>query len=814
MDYGCKTGSRQLKTGNVIRVKDFLKRYYRRHPGVFWILTGVVVFSVSLLSLLPMPFSQTAYSPVLLDSRGDLLGASISLDEQWRFPPLDSIPRKYITAAIHFEDRRFFYHPGVDPVALIRAIVQNIRNRQVISGASTISMQVIRLSRPNRKRTVGVKLFEMACAFKLELLKSKKDIFRLYAAHAPFGGNVVGLEAASWRYFGRTPHNLSWAESALLAVLPNSPALIHPGKNRSALRNKRDVLLTRLWQRGKIDSLTCVLSRAEPLPPKPYPIPMHAPHLLQRLKKETKNDNRSAGRFRVTVDRSLQIRANEIVRRHYDRLKGNEIHNCAALIVDNRRSAVLGYVGNVYRKGLYGHGNYVDIITAPRSTGSILKPILYAGMLHEGELLPTQLVPDIPIRIGSFSPQNYSKTFEGAVPASAALARSLNIPAVYMLHVYGINRFYDKLTTLGFSTLDRPADDYGLTLILGGAEGTLWDIVSIYSSMANTVSGFFNPAISPGPLTLLTGNPQKPKDTLNAFSRNLDAASCWLALKAMLEVIRPGEEMAWQNYTSSRKIAWKTGTSYGFRDAWAVGVCPSYTIGVWAGNADGEGRTGLTGFTAAAPLLFDLFDLLQTGAWFEEPEAAMEMVDICGKSGCRKGMYCREIEKIAVPQNARTASGCTYCKNVVCDREKRWRLHADCASLSEMVQTSWFILPPAQEWYYIRKHADYRKVPPYRSDCVKSLAGNTSKGMSLIYPKHNTDVYIPLELDGTRGRMVLKAVHRDSERTIFWHVDNTFFGSTRRIHQISTVQSPGTHTVTLVDDAGEMLQRHFTVIEK
>ncbi len=811
MDKGKKTGGRQLITGIVCRVKVFFKRYDRRYRKLFRIIGGAAVLFALFFSLLPTPFTDTSYSPVLVDTRGILLGASIAGDEQWRFPPLDSIPEKFITAATHFEDRRFFYHPGIDPIALVRACVQNIRQRRVISGASTITMQVIRLSRPDKKRTIGEKLFEMTCAVKLELLKSKREIFRLYASHAPFGGNVVGIEAASWRYFGRTPHNLSWAETAMLAVLPNSPALIHPGKNRMMLKKKRDMLLNLLRHRGIIDSLTCSISQAEPLPPKPYPIPVHAPHLLERLKDEKSTNTLLYGRLQVTIDRTLQIQANNLVLRHYKKLQGNEVYNCAALIVDNRMNAIIGYVGNVFQKGLHDHGNYVDIVTAPRSTGSILKPILYACMLHDGELLPIQLIPDIPIRMGSFSPQNYSRSYEGAVPASMALARSLNIPAVYMLHVYGVDRFYDKLKSLHFSTLTRSADDYGLTLILGGAEGTLWDIVSLYSSMANRVTGFFNPEIKLRPLQLLKNTSEIPIDTLNY---DLDAASCWLTLQAMLEVVRPDEEMAWKQYTSSGKIAWKTGTSYGFRDAWAVGVCPAYTVGVWAGNADGEGRAGMTGFTAAAPLLFELFDLLNTGAWFEKPEAAMKKIAVCKKSGYRKGMYCRESKLIDVPEHVPTTPCCPFCKSIVCDRYKRWRLHADCASIAEMEQTSWFILPPAQEWFYIQKHADYRKVPPYRPDCVKTLDANTSQNMSLICPKANSDIYIPLELDGKRGRVVLKAVHRDSKRTIFWHVDNTFIGSTRRIHQISIVQSSGRHTVTLVDDAGEMVQRHFTILEK
>jgi penicillin-binding protein 1C len=812
------------------KFKSFI-RLLRRKKG-YWFAAfflGLVLFWRSL----PSSLFNTPYSTVVLDRNGELIGASIAADGQWRFPPVEEVPEKFIRSITIYEDRYFFHHPGVDISAVARALWSNIRSQRIVSGASTLTMQVIRLSRNKHSRTLLEKLAEMVLALRLELSKSKKEIMALYASHAPFGGNVVGLEAAAWRYFGRRPDQLSWAETAMLAVLPNSPALIHPGKGREVLRLKRDLLLDKLERHGIIDSVTCSLAKIEKLPPKPHSLPMLVPHLHGRIKKELSAQAKGMkkgprlSRIRTTIDKDLQARATEIIRRHYRQLSGNGIHNAAALVLDVENKQVLSYVGNIPNLSDSEHGNHVDIITAPRSTGSILKPFLYAAMLDAGEMLPHELVPDIPTQIGSFMPQNFTKTYQGAVPAHMALARSMNIPAVRMLNSFGLDRFYALLKKLGMNTLHRPAQDYGLTLILGGAEGTLWDITGIYAGMAHCVNRYFrihklegSSFFSPNYIWV---TPEKQKAYMEedlepvSFTSDdglLGPASCWLTLEAMLEVTRPDEDSAWRNFASSRKIAWKTGTSYGLRDGWAVGVTPRYAVGVWTGNADGEGRPGLTGIATAAPILFEIFGILDYQDWFDVPEAQLAEIEVCVKSGHRAGPYCEGTRKVLVPLSGLRTQPCPYCRVVHCDANLTWRVHSECERIASIRAVNWFVLPPVWEWYYKKRHSDYRSLPPFRNDCIESIDRSGALSLSLIYPRRNGLIYIPVELDGRRGRTVFEAAHRNARATIYWHLDDEFLGATKDIHRIALAPKPGLHTVTLVDENGERLERRFVVLSK
>ncbi|MFC1554481.1 penicillin-binding protein 1C [candidate division KSB1 bacterium] len=783
--------------------------------------------------MLPVPEFQDPYSIVTLDRTGELLGASIAGDEQWRFPPVENIPDKYIEAVTCFEDKRFFYHPGVDPLAFSRALWQNIRAGEIVSGGSTLTMQVVRLSRNGKPRTIVEKITEMVLAFRMELTLDKQKILSLYASHAPFGGNVVGIEAASWRYFGREPSKLSWAETAALAVLPNSPALIHPGRNRDILKEKRNKLLDRLFEKGIFDSLTCELSKLESLPPEPYPIPMTAYHLHSRIRMtealsppdadKSKNILSNSSRINTTLRKDIQNRAAEIVQRHSRKLARNGIHNAAAIILDVDSGEVLAYVGNSGNTKDVIHGSHVDIITAPRSTGSILKPLLYAGMLQSGELLPSQLVPDIPTSFYGFAPQNFNKTFAGAVPASMALARSLNVPAVRMLQSYSIDRFYALLKKTGFSTLNRSADNYGLSLILGGAEGTLWDITGIYAGLARCVNQFFTaygknlPVFFPS--NYLINNEDQNLNIQTEFDQShiihysdspYDSGVCWLTLKAMLEVNRPGEEYAWRSYSSSRKIAWKTGTSYGFRDGWAVGVNPEYAVGVWVGNADGEGRPELTGITTAAPILFELFGLFENRSWFDRPELELYEIEVCAESGHRAGPNCAKTKKELITVAGLSSQVCPYCRIVHCDAAMQWQVDSKSERVSEIRSEKWFVLPPAMEWYYKSSNFDYRPLPPFK----ESVSSNGTPSMSFIYPDNNSSIYVPVELDGEKGRVVFKAAHRRNGTTVFWHLDEKYLGATRDIHQMALAPGPGKHMITLVDEDGERVQRSFTVLDK
>ncbi len=752
-----------------------------------------------LLLAIPTDLFKGDYSLVVTDRDGELLGALLSRDQTWRFPPIEKVPPKFTAALLAFEDKRFYRHAGVDVAALVRAIWLNATRGRVVSGASTITMQTARLALGNSRRGVLEKCAEVVVALKLEMFLSKEEILRMFVSHAPFGGNVVGLEAASWRYFGRSPQELSWAEAATLAVLPNSPALIHLKRNRGLLLQKRDLLLARLHETGAFDAATLGLSLAEDLPPEPFPIPMIAPHLVFSIQSGAFGPLEKRA-VRTSLRLEWQKRASDIVRQHLEHLAANGVRNACVVVLENRTGKALAYVGNSPDVDS-ALGGYVDILRQPRSTGSILKPFLYAAMMSEGLLLPEQLVADIPTRFPGFIPENNSRTYRGAVPAYMALARSLNVPAIRLLREYSLDRFYGDLKELGMTTLFRKASEYGLPLIIGGAEGTLWEIAGMYSGLARSALGVEAP--------YFTSSILADADAAKKGRRYFSQGAAYLTLEALLEVQRPGSGESWEEFGSSKKIAWKTGTSQGFRDAWAIGVTREYTVGVWVGNADGEPRPELGGTAAAAPILFAVFDMLPDSPWFDKPMHDLKKTEVCYWSGLPPGPNCERTKTVEIPASAHLPQPCPYCVTAHLDLTGRWRTNATVERGGPMRNVSWFVLPPAMEWYYRQGNADYRVLPPYKKGAEPEEG---LSAMSVIYPHEGSQIYIPRELDGTRGRLVAEAVHRNRVARIFWHLDSWYLGATEDLHALAISVPPGDHTLTLIDEEGELLERHFTVL--
>ncbi len=798
------------------KFKSIFRFIFIKHRRITLILGSIVLLAYAFC--LPRPLFQSPTSIVLEDKDGNLLGASIARDGQWRFPYSDRIPEKFEKSILEFEDRRFHYHLGVDPKGIARAIEQNIRNREVVSGGSTISMQVIRMARGNKKRNVWNKIVEAIMATRLEIGYTKKEILSYYASNAPFGGNVVGLDAASWRYYGKRPDLLSWGEAATLAVLPNSPALIHPGRNRDALMQKRNRLLDRLVAQGQLDSISCSLAKSEPLPDKPLPLPRLAPHLLDKVAYEHFYGKRNAiTRMKTTIDPYFQSQTNNILIRHKERLAANGIHNACVMIMDVESGDILSYVGNMPFIG-NEHAPSVDITKAPRSTGSILKPFLYAAMLDEGSLLPDALISDVPTQMGNYRPLNYFETYDGAVPASRALIRSLNVPSIRMLQQYGVEKFHNILGKMGMTTLNRPPSHYGLTLVVGGSEGNLFEITSMYASMARTLNHFYDYDGQYDPLDFRTANyvhgksiPRTPKAKLSTQPYVLSAASIWQTFNTIQNVERPTSEGNWEVFDSDRQIAWKTGTSFGFRDAWAVGVTPKYAVGVWTGNADGEGRPGLIGVYASAPILFDIFDFLPHSDWFDRPEDEMVDILVCAESGHLALPHCETKDSLRLPKNGIRSKACPYHQTIQLDEAGK-RVNAACYSPGRMNTQSWFVLPPLEEHYYQSKHPSYSKLPPFRDGCQ----GNHSKDnpMQMIYPKYAAKIYVPLDYDGKRSKTVFKATHRNDDATLYWHLGNEFVGQTETFHSLELDPPEGEHILTIVDDEGHQLQQKFEILVK
>lgn len=773
---------------------------YRHRVLHVTVCVGIVV-----LSQWRFNWFHTPYSAIVAGNNDELLGATIASDGQWRFPVSDSIDSKYMICLMAFEDQNFIGHNGIYLPAMLRALQLNLQQQRIVSGGSTLSMQVARMARRNPARTWWEKIIETIMAWQMEQSYSKHEILTMYASQAPFGGNVVGVEAAAWRYYGRSPQQLSWSESATLAALPNAPALIYPGKSQQGLLAKRNFILQRLVDKGIITPQEHELALLEQLPQKPNTLPQLAPHLLHYLQAQFPEQ----GRYKTTIDPELQKNGARIIEQHMVAHQANRIANCAALIVEVETGQVLMYHGNTPHLGHRNEG-MVDVVHAPRSTGSILKPVLYCAMLQEGLLLPETLVDDIPMQFDGFTPKNYFDTYDGMVPASNALSRSLNIPAVVMLQDFGYPRFTHLLTKLQLRDINKPADHYGLSLILGGAESNLWDLTKLYAGMART---------------LLTNANHPQQDLLSNYAMQfvlptetsaaltdyppLAASSIWCTFQALLQVNRPESEFGWQAYDSAHPIAWKTGTSFGNRDGWAIGTTQDYVIGVWVGNADGTGRPGLTGIQTAAPLLFDLFKLVQPKRTFAVPTEQLKLIETCPESGMRKGEYCSAGHWTWAPTAGLRTNLCSFHQPLFVDPASGLQVTGECFAAHQMEQRTQFVLSPIHAQYYKNKHPEYTAAPPFFPGCEMA-----SPVVGILYPRPGAHVYITKGLNGQPVPIVFEATHHRPDHRLFWHLDDQYLGETRSIHQIESTPPPGQHRLVVVDELGQRAQVYFHVIEK
>ncbi len=745
---------------------------------------------------LPNPLFNKGYSTILETETGELLSARIADDEQWRFPLGDSIPEKFHTCITQFEDAYFPYHFGVNPISIAKATAQNLEAGEVVRGGSTLTMQVIRLALGNKERTVWQKVKEMILAVRLECTYSKEEILSLYAAHAPFGGNVVGLEAASWRYYGRNPHQLSWSEMAALAVLPNSPALIHPGIADNQLLVKRNRLLKKLWKEEIISQTDFELALLEPLPGKPKALPQKAHHLLDYALKQGKTGQRIS----VSLDSYLQRRVQRLVNRFQQDYSANNVRHAAVMIREVASGKVVAYVGNG-TANFPQKGQQVDVIQAPRSTGSILKPFLYSAAMEEGVILPHSLLPDVPTQISGYAPRNFHLGYDGAVTASSALTRSLNIPFVRLLQQYGVPKFLNRLKGLGFTSIRNSADHYGLSLILGGAECTLWELSAAYGSLAQAL--LEKGALKQGQWVFL--DEERPK----AIDQQFSSGTVWQTVQAMAALNRPREEEGWEYYTGSRKIAWKTGTSFGFRDAWAVGITPEYVVSVWVGNANGEGRNGLTGASKAGPILFQAFDLLPSTSWFQKPIRDLHYANTCAVSGFLASQDCPK-DTLLVQEQGERVKQCTFHQNIQTDASGVHRVYANCYPLEQMKEESYFVLPASWAYFYKKSHPNYRDLPNELDGC-----GQQNQNLiSMIYPNPNAVLFLPKAEDNRLQEAIFQAAHTNSSATLFWHLDDEFLGTTYGMHSYPIVCDQGEHSLFIQDDQGNSFSMQFEIASR
>lgn len=765
----------------------------KRYRKLFITLLSLVI----LYSIIPLPddLFDSDNSVVITDREGEILRAFLTEGEQWHFPadPGIEYSEKLIQAVINFEDRYYYYHPGVNPVSILRAFIGNISAGKVKSGASTISMQVIRLSK-KRGRTLLNKLIEIFQAVKLEIRYSKKEILRMYLDNAPYGGNIIGVSAASLRYFGKSAVNLTWNEAAILAVLPNSPGLISPLVNRDKLIRKKNRLLGKLFKREVISEDIYLRSRSENVPSGLIPFPSIAPHFSEYMKGRYGRDRPL---IRSAINKVHQVRIEHLTGEHLKYLESYGIKNGAVVVAETSTGKVRAYCGSQDFFD-YEKNGQVDGAKAARSSGSILKPFLYALAIDEGAILGKTILKDIPSYFGSFSPSNASMKFSGVVTAKEALIRSLNVPAVRLLNYYGLHKFYLFLKKSGLTTLVRDPDDYGLTLILGGAETKLTELVSLYRGLGNL--GRFSPLI-------FSEHHRERRESMEMITPE----ASYLTLNMMRELKRPGAEFYWEQYQSKTPIAWKTGTSYGQRDAWAVGVSPEWTIGVWVGNFRGEGNPKLAGYSCAAPLMFDIFNYLpkdNRGEWFSRDGLNFKQVELCSRTGFLAGENCEERVAADAPPGPGVVPLCPYHRALYVTEDEKSSVCSLCWEEGKYKKVKKLLFPPDVS-QFLRERGDIvDSVPPHTIGCS---SGSGSNPIQILYPVKNARILIPVDFNRETQNITIRVAHKFSDREVFWYIDKIYKGLTKNKHKIMVDLSPGWHRLEVLDSDGNNAKRRFYI---
>lgn len=746
---------------------------------------------IALAAVVPLPEAgldpPEAYR--FYDRNEQLIATLISSDGFYRMHvPLERISPLFVQTLLLQEDRYFYRHFGVNPLAIVRAAASNVAEQRIVSGGSTLTMQLARMLE-RRERTLWAKSIEAFRAVQLELRYSKAEILAYYLAKAPYGGNIEGLQAAAFAYFGKPASNLSPGEIALLVALPKAPNRFRPDRHPEAAREARDRVLLTMLDGALITEDQYQRARREPVPEQRRANINLIAHTAWHYRLQ------QPGRYvwRTTLDENVQRRAHTLMQNYVRTLQGYNIHNAAAVVIDNQTRELRAVVGSLDYFDVKAQGAN-DGARAPRSPGSTLKPFLYGLAFEAGLISERSILYDIPVNYAGYAPRNYSKDFLGPVSAHEALTESLNVVAVRLSRTLGVQRLHELLKHGGLNTLDQPADYYGLPLVLGGVEARLIELTNLYASLAD--GGVYKPY-----RVLDDDTPQAP-----AEQRILSREAAWLVTHILTDVERPDFPQSWQYSAHRPTIAWKTGTSYGHQDAWSIGYTPRYTIGVWVGNFDGAPSKGLAGSHTAAPLLFDLFQALEPDTsrqWFAKPEGVGRR-EVCAVCGRLPNRHCRSRVTEYYIKNAQgpaTQSLCEIPQAVAVDTRTGLQARTDtpAAFVEERVFDIW---PPEMATFLLKHGVPLREAPPYDPN---NLAGQVYYPPKILSPVKNTVYYQRLDRfrPGQHG-IKLAAAATNRVRKVFWFLNDELIGETDPLNDLIINPGPGRYKLTLLDDTGGM----------
>lgn len=740
------------------------------------------LFLVFIIADLVFPIKiKKDYSIQILDKNGELLHSFLTADEKWRlYIQKDEITPLIEKAFLFKEDKYFHYHPGINPVSVIRAFLLNIKERRRISGASTITMQVARLLEP-KERTYFNKIIEVFRAFQLEWHYKKDEILQLYLNLIPFGGNIEGIKAASAIYFNKSPDHLSLAEIVALSIIPNRPLYMVPGVNNDRIFKTRNQWLKKLNKARTLDSTMIKDAMKEPLLAFRRNMPHNAPHLSMLLKEEIQAD----GIIKSFIDPKFQKEIEDIVREYNKKTYFQNIRNAAVLVVENKSGKVMAYIGSA---DYYNEedGGQVDGINAIRSPGSTLKPVLYGLAMDAGVVTPKLHITDVPVSYSGYEPENYSGSYHGSITLEYALQKSLNVPAVKILAELSVDRFIESLSKCGFSKIENDKSKLGLSVILGGCGVSLKELTGVYAAIAN--QGEYKPLVFS----------ENDRNISRGVTQMISPESAFMITEILTDLSRPDLPIEWENEVNMPKIAWKTGTSYGRRDAWSIGFNQKYTVGVWVGNFSGTGVPDLTGASKAAPLLFRVFNAIDyrtSREWFQMPDN-LGLRYVCSQTGKPPGTYCDDLVlDYYIPGTSSTLL-CDHMKEMWISPDSGISYCTSCRPEKGYIKALMPNIPADIIQYYEANNIPYTRIPPHNPHCERIFTGSAPE---IISPVSNNRYFIdrndtlPVKLSCNTTNDVNK---------VFWYVNDQYIKSSNPVEEVFIQPPAGKVKISCSDDKG------------
>lgn len=761
------------------------KRLWKWTKQFAWLMLGVVLLFFLLNLFFPLP-DKIEYSTIITDNKGEVIHAFLTHDEKWRMKTeLNEISPLLKKTIVEKEDKYFYYHPGVNPVAVVRALVKNILQMKRTSGASTITMQVAKLLEPS-KRTYGAKLVEMFRAFQLEWKYSKDEILQLYLNLVPYGGNIEGVKSASVLYFKKSPDHLSLAEITALSIIPNRPSSLVMGRNNDLIIKERNRWLNYFAKESVFTRKEITDALNEPLTAYRSEVPKLMPQFSYKMKK-------SGGDIvKTNIVLNTQLKTEKLVQDYIKALYAQNIRNAAVMIMDNRTHKVISYVGSADFKDTLDFGQ-VNGVKAVREPGSTLKPLLYGLCVDAGLLTPKTIITDVAVNYDGYAPENYDKKFNGNVTMEFALEHSLNIPAVKALQQLGTDKMIETLTECDFKSIERKKKGLGLSLILGGCGTSLEELTSLFAAFAND-GVFYRPVFT-------------QNDTVKYKFRILSDAADFMITDILSHINRPDFPVSWQSTAHLPKIAWKTGTSYGRRDAWSIGYNKNYTVGVWVGNFSGQGIPELSGASVATPLLFKIFNTIDYDSnadWFVKPKSCEARV-VCSETGMVPGEFCTSTVTDYFIPLVSSSMVCNNTQEVMISPDEKISYCRYCVPEVGYKKKLYKIISPELQHYFKENGVVFEIIPPHNPYCEKIFKDGAPV---ITSPTNGTEYYISVK---DPEPIALTCETAIDVTKVYWYINNKFYKAAEAKSKLFFIPDEGPVKISCTDDKGRNRDIRITV---